>query len=192
MEIKKFKKIVKRELTEERFEHCRKVAEIAKYLSKKNEYLYPNKAYLAGLLHDITKERPLEFHLSLFQKNKFDDFKSIPKPAYHSFSAKFYLKSVYDFSDPEINSAIKSHTLGKPKMNLLEKILYVSDFLGSDYSMKQKEYDGWLKQTTLNLNYGLYLKSKKTIERLIGSKKDIHNHTIAVYRESISNLRESH
>ena len=35
----------------------------------------------------------------------------------------------YDVTDPAILSAIRFHTTGKPDMSLLEKILYVADYI---------------------------------------------------------------
>ena len=40
-----------------------------------------------------------------------------------------FSKEVANINDEDILSAIKCHTTGKPNMNLLEKIVYVSDYI---------------------------------------------------------------
>ncbi|MBE7411241.1 MAG: bis(5'-nucleosyl)-tetraphosphatase (symmetrical) YqeK [Leptospiraceae bacterium] len=189
-EIKKFSKIIKNELSLSRYKHSLKVAEIAELLSKQFRYSDPEKAYLAGLLHDITKQKGNEFHISLFKKNKFKKYFEIPESSYHSYSARFYIQEVYRFTNEEIFSAIDSHTLGEKSMSLLQKIIYCSDFLGSEYAQNHKEYKFWLEKTKKILEYGTYLKSSRTIEKLLQKKYDIHENTIAVYKYSILALKK--
>lgn len=38
-------------------------------------------------------------------------------------------KVKYDIDDEEVLGAIRWHTTGKPNMNLLEKIVYVADYI---------------------------------------------------------------
>lgn len=188
--IFKLHEIVKNELSTSRFKHSLRVAEISESLSKQFHYPFGQKAYICGLLHDITKQKNSDFHILLFKKNKFDEYKDIPESSYHSFSARFYLQESHGFQDEEIFSAIDTHTLGSAKMNLLQKILYVADFLGSDFAKSHGEFHHWMKKTRKNLDYGLYLKSTRTIENLIQKKQDIHNKTIEVYRASILALKK--
>ena len=68
----------------------------------------------------------------------------LPEPAYHPFSAEYYLRDKYQFTDEEILSAVKNHTLGGENLPLLDQILFVSDFLGSDFAMRQIQYANWV------------------------------------------------
>ena len=63
-----FKEILKKRLNEKRYYHSLCVADEAKRLAEK----YggdTEKAYLAGLLHDITKNASAEEHLKIFSYN---------------------------------------------------------------------------------------------------------------------------
>ncbi len=186
-QIEYFVKIVPEEVTHTRFDHSIRVAELAEKFSKLNGYPYPRKAYLAGILHDITKQRTKDFHLEIFSRNQFN-YSLLPEPAYHPFSAVFYLRDKYQFADEEILSAVKNHTLGGERLAILDQILYVSDFLGSDFAMRQKEYNDWISKTEKNLAFGIILKSKKVIEELLEKSHRIHPMTLATYNCYVANL----
>lgn len=184
-EIKKFLEIVPHEVTHTRFDHSLHVAELAEKFSFINRYPNPRKAYLAGILHDITKQKPKEFHREIFHKHNFS-YKDIPEPAYHPFSAVFYLRDKYQFEDEEILSAVKNHTLGSENLSLLDEILYVSDFLGSDYARRQKDYEKWIFESEKNLSFGVLLKSAKVIEELIEKRFFIHPLTLSMYNKYLN------
>lgn len=184
-QIEYFFAIVPEEVTHTRFDHSIRVANLAEKFSILHGYEEPRKAYLAGILHDITKQKTKDFHREIFHRNNFD-YSKLPEPAYHPFSAVFYLRDKYQFVDEEILSAIRNHTLGGEKLPLLDQILYLSDFLGSDHAMKQKEYETWIKNTEQNLAYGMVLKSKIVIEELIAKSHWIHPVTLATYNYYLS------
>ena len=186
-QIEYFVKIVPDEVTHTRFDHSIRVAELAEKFSLLHGFYSPRKAYLAGILHDITKQKTKEFHLEIFKRNGFE-YLNLPEPAYHPFSAVFYLRDKYQFVDEEILSAVKNHTLGGEKMSLLDQILYVSDFLGSDFAMRQKEFKDWIFNTEKNLSFGIVLKSKKVIEELLEKNHRIHPTTLATYNHYLKEL----
>lgn len=180
--------LVSLELTETRLDHSLDVAKISKEFSVIYGYPHPEKAYIAGLLHDITKQKQISFHIEMFEKNQFD-YSNFPENAYHSFSAAMYIVDKMDIYDEEILSAVSNHTLGKKDMPLLDKILYVSDFLGSSYCMKHKKYSDWMSKCKKNIYYGLYLKSSQTIQELLEKKMVIHCRTFDVYNDAVRNLK---
>ena len=61
----KYKRILKQRLNEKRYYHSLCVADEALRLAKKYG-ANPDKAYLAGLLHDITKNSSDQEHLKIF------------------------------------------------------------------------------------------------------------------------------
>ena len=183
-EIHFFTEEVKKEITITRFEHSIRVAEIAFHLSKINGITNPHLAYLAGILHDITKQKPNSFHEDIFQRHSFD-YSHLPQPAFHPHSAYFYIQDKYKFDSKEVLSAIKNHTLGGVDLPKLDYILYVSDFLGSEFALRSPSYDTWMKQTEESLHFGILLKSKSTIEDLLEKNLKIHENTFRMYNETI-------
>lgn len=187
--IESITNISRKEITETRFNHVRRVAEIAKELGTIYAPSEISRLYVAGILHDITKQKKDEVHLDLFSEFAFST-DGIPKEAYHAFSAPFYLKKHINFEDPVVFSGISSHTLGGREMTTFQKILYAADFLGSDYAKKSPFWDEWFETTKLDLNFGVLLKAKKTIESLLEKNSPIHIFTIETYNESVRLIQQ--
>lgn len=187
--IQEWKEIISKEITETRFNHVLRVAKIAKELAIIHGYLFPEKAELVGIIHDITKQKNREFHVQLFKKYNFEDYIDLPKEAYHAYSAKFYLAEL-GLDDEEILNSVRSHTLGGDEMGFLESLIYASDFLGSDYVEASPKKDEWLMRTSENLSYGIFIKSKSTIQDLIDKNYNIHINTLKAYNKSLELLSQ--
>jgi nicotinate (nicotinamide) nucleotide adenylyltransferase len=181
--VETWREFAKKENTKSRFAHVEKVSILAKELALANDYLFPEKAELAGLLHDITKQKTKEIHIELFNKYGFTDYYDIPFAAWHAYSGKYKIIDE-GIDDIDIQKAVESHTLGRLNMSLLESILYSSDFLGSDYAQEHPDYSEWIRLTHSNLTFGKYIKSKNTIQNLLEKKQLIHSNTLDVYNES--------
>ncbi|KXT29318.1 HD domain protein [Candidatus Phytoplasma oryzae] len=84
------------------------------------------KIKIASLFHDYTKNDSLEFHLSLINEKIIKKYKETPF-VYHAFSAAVILQKQFFIKDKLILNAICNHVWGHKNMNLLDKILLVSD-----------------------------------------------------------------
>ena len=89
------------------------------------------KAQVAGLLHDCAKCIPNKKKLKLCEDNHvpITDFEKDHPFLIHAKLGVFIAREKYDIEDPDILSAIAWHTTGKPQMSLLEKIVYIADFI---------------------------------------------------------------
>ncbi len=88
------------------------------------------KLTLASYLHDITKHYPTHTHINILKAhNKDHIITAFTPPLYHAYTAAIIAQEHYNIKDKEILSAIEAHTVGKPNMTLLEKILFISDFI---------------------------------------------------------------
>ena len=108
-----------------RFQHSLSVAHLAYKLAKKYQLDY-QKAYSAGILHDIAKGVDKN-ELLLLMKQFYPDFVDIGAFAYHQFLGEKIAKDDFGVVDEEILGAIKYHTTGKANMNWLEKLIYAVD-----------------------------------------------------------------
>ncbi|MCC5816229.1 MAG: bis(5'-nucleosyl)-tetraphosphatase (symmetrical) YqeK [Leptospira sp.] len=181
--LETWKEFAKKENTKSRFDHVEKVSILSQELALSNSYLFPEKAELAGILHDITKQKTKEIHIELFDKYGFTNYYDLPFAAWHAYSGKYKIIDE-GIDDIDIQKAVESHTLGRKNMSLLESILYSSDFLGSDYAQAHPDYSEWIRLTHTNLTFGKYIKSKNTIQNLLEKKQMIHSNTLDVYNES--------
>ncbi|MDD6307719.1 MAG: bis(5'-nucleosyl)-tetraphosphatase (symmetrical) YqeK [Clostridiales bacterium] len=130
MELHVIRKKLKKELDKGRYEHTKGVMYTAGCLAMAHGYSV-EKAMLAGLLHDCAKCIPNDEKIALCEKNHI----LISQVEYHSpylLHAKlgaYLAEQIYEVSDPEILHSIKVHTTGEPNMSLLDKIIYIADYI---------------------------------------------------------------
>ncbi len=129
-EINDIRKKLKKRLDKERYEHTMGVMYTAGCLAM--AYGYPmEKAMIAGLLHDCAKCIPNDEKLELCNKHDVPvtpaEMKSLS--LLHAKAGAILAKEEYDIEDEEILHAITVHTTGEPNMNLLDKIVYVADYI---------------------------------------------------------------
>ncbi|MCQ2406142.1 MAG: nicotinate (nicotinamide) nucleotide adenylyltransferase [Oscillospiraceae bacterium] len=83
----------------------------------------PDTAAEAGLLHDVTKKLNLEEHLKLVEKYE-QNFERL----LHAPTVQYISREIFGVDD-EVFSAIYKHTCGDENMTLLEKIIYLADYV---------------------------------------------------------------
>ena len=168
--------IVKSKLSDKRFYHSvcvvERCIEYAKIYGVDLE-----KIKIAGIVHDIAKEIPKEEQYNLAQKYniELDEIEKLQTPLIHSKLGAVIAKKEYNCSD-DICEAIKYHTTGKENMNLMEKILFISDATSRDRKYENTEY--------------LYNLSKKSLDEAIlellkFSITDLINNNLLVHPNSI-------
>ena len=89
------------------------------------------KAMVAGLLHDCAKCIPNHKKLKLCEQYHIHISETEKNAPYllHAPLGASIAKDKYDVTDQEILSAITWHTTGRPGMSLLDKIIYIADFI---------------------------------------------------------------
>lgn len=133
MTYKEYEAEVKKHLTDQRFFHCQCVAKEAVRLAKRYG-ADEEKARVAGILHDIMKDTPKEEQLKIMEDSGIllsESFRASPK-LWHALSGSIYCERVLGVTDREILDAIACHTSGKKDMTLLDKVLFVADYISAD------------------------------------------------------------
>lgn len=117
-------------LSEKRFIHTIGVAETAEKLAVRWG-VDPERAYLAGLVHDCAKEMHIQKALEILKDSEYElDGTEESFPALlHAPVGACLAKSQFGIEDEEILNAVRYHTTGRVGMTLLEKIIYVADFI---------------------------------------------------------------
>ncbi len=128
--INKIDTYLKENLSKKRYEHSLLVAKEAKSLAK-IYHVDEEKAYLAGLMHDIAKELSEDENNYWIKKgNLADDLKKENyKKIRHADIGALIAKEKYNL-DNDICNAIKYHTIGNKNMDTLAKIIYIADKIG--------------------------------------------------------------
>lgn len=127
--IKMQKKLVKY-LDENRYEHTLGVMFTCASLAMVHGYDLKN-AQVAGLLHDSAKCIPNKKKLKICAEHHIpvSDFEKEHPFLLHAKLGAYIAKAKYNVTDKEILSAITYHTTGKPDMTMLEKIVYIADYI---------------------------------------------------------------
>lgn len=90
-----------------------------------------DKSKIAGLLHDCAK--CIDDDEKLLECNRYNikvsEYEKKVKSLLHSKLGAYYAKAKYNIDDDEILNAIKYHTTGRPNMSLIEKIVFVADYI---------------------------------------------------------------
>ena len=116
--------IVKSNCNQHRTAHSYEVAKLCVQLAKAHG-VDTNLAYLTGLLHDITKAQPDEWHQRIMEIYCPENLEYSP-PVWHSFTAPWWIKTNMGINDPVMLNAIYEHTLGRGQSKLA-KILFIAD-----------------------------------------------------------------
>ena len=126
MESKEIMSLLRKNLKESRLKHTLGVRDTAVELARRYG-CDTEKAEKAALLHDFCKNLSTEESDALVKKYDIGQEYLGNTALAHSKTAAKVLEYEYGVDDREILGAIECHTVGKPNMNLLEKIIYVSD-----------------------------------------------------------------
>ena len=132
METEKDKLIsyLKTKVNEKRFIHSINTAKVAVMLAKRYG-ADEEKAYVAGLLHDIAKGQSADslIKLSIEYGVPVDKYELDNPELMHGKIGAAIIKKELGICDEEILSAIEWHTTGHGNMSLLEKIVYLADII---------------------------------------------------------------
>ena len=178
-----YKKILQERLTPKRYHHSLCVADEAVRLAKK----YGgdcDKAYLAGLLHDITKNASINEHLQIFSEFGIilNDIEKNAEKLWHAISGAAFIQHKLDITDIEIITAVRYHTTARANMTQLEKLLYLADFTSRDRDYEDVSIMREKVEISMEaaLNYAL----SYTINDLVSRSKPLHIDTVKAYNEN--------
>ncbi|MEE1238785.1 MAG: bis(5'-nucleosyl)-tetraphosphatase (symmetrical) YqeK [Acutalibacteraceae bacterium] len=178
------KAILQKRLNEKRYYHSLCVADEAKRLAEKYGG-NPDKAYLSGLLHDITKNAPDEEHLQIFKEFGIilTDIEQNAKKLWHAMSGALYVKNILEINDPEIIDAVRYHTTAKAKMSLLAKILYLADFTSIDRDYE--DVDVIREYVDESLEKAFIYALQYSITDLVNQGRAVHPDTVEAYNQAV-------
>ena len=130
MDLHEMRKKLKKDLDKARYEHTKGVMYTAASLAMANGYSI-EKAMIAGLLHDCAKCLPTEEKLALCERHHIlvSTIEKENPGLLHAKAGMALAEEKYGITDPEILHAIKVHTTGEPNMNILDKIIYIADYI---------------------------------------------------------------
>ncbi len=135
------------------------------------------KARVAALLHDCTKKLDMESQLALCSHYgiELDELEQVSLKLLHSKTGAAVARDVFGV-DEEIYNAIWWHTTGHAGMTLLEKVIYLADYIEPS-----RDFPGVDKLRSVcykDLNEGLLLGLEMTIREMTDMGNPVHRATL--------------
>ena len=138
MNLKDYEELISRRMKAARFKHSKNVAKEAVRLAKKYG-ADVEKAEIAGILHDATKETPEQEQMELIERAgiQISELERISHKLWHAISGSAFIQVELGIDDPDIINAVRYHTTGRAGMSLLEKVIFIADFTSAE-----RDYEG--------------------------------------------------
>ncbi len=182
MTIREYEEIIGKRMKSARFKHSKNVAKEAVRLAKKYG-ADAEKAEIAGILHDATKESSEDEQMKLIEKAGIEltPLERSSHKLWHAISGAAFVQVELGITDPDIINAIRYHTTGRSGMSLLEKVIFIADFTSAE-----RDYDGvdkMRKAADKNLDEAVLEGMAFTISDLAQRKLTIAPDTFMGYNE---------
>ncbi|MDQ0216724.1 putative HD superfamily hydrolase involved in NAD metabolism [Oikeobacillus pervagus] len=189
MDRKEALKIVKEQITEHRYEHTLGVMETAIQLAKRYG-ADEKKAELAAIFHDYAKFRPKEEMKSIIIEQKLDQrLLSFHSELWHAPVGAYLVQKEVGVGDLDILDAIRYHTSGRIDMTLLDKIVYLADYIEPGRHFPGVEEVRELAKT--NLDMALIKAISNTVQFLMKKNQPIYPDTFDTYNDLVFQLKEA-
>ena len=133
MQEDRYVQTIRELLHKKRFDHSLNVAQRAVELAKRYGE-DEQKAYIAGILHDICKNMQPEEQLQWMKKSAIilDENLLEQPPVWHGFAGAEYIRQQLGIEDEDIINAVRYHTVARAGMSRLEQIVYLADLTSSE------------------------------------------------------------
>ena len=176
--------IIRQRLSDYRFHHSLCVAEEAKRLAEKYG-ADPDKAYTAGILHDIMKDTAKDAQLQILADYgvTLDHVEQDAPMLWHARSGEVFLRHILGVTDEEILSAVRYHTTGRAGMSLLEQVVFTADFTSADRNYP--DVDVMRAKADRSLTEAIRYGVEYTIGDLQRQERAVHPDTLALYDEIV-------
>lgn len=173
-------------LRPKRYEHTVGVAYTAASLAMGlGDENLQKQAFLAGMLHDCAKYYTGREQIALCSEYDIPltEIEKENTALIHGKLGAYLAKERYGITDSDILSAITWHTTGKPDMTILEKILYIADYIEPKRKMDTSPYslEDIRKCCFQNLDQGLYMILCCSVSYLEQSGKKMDPLTLETY-----------
>ncbi|RNB57658.1 HD domain-containing protein [Brevibacillus gelatini] len=175
---------IRAQMHEKRYQHTLGVAQSARELAERYG-ADPDKAELAGLLHDYCKCWPVEKMFEILVRHDMPtELLEGEKELWHAFAGAIVIQYDLGVTDPDILQAVRYHTTGRAGMSLLEKVVCVADYIEPNRSFPGVEKIRALADKDLDAALALALGG--TIQFLIEKQKTVYPLTLTAYNDLVS------
>lgn len=192
--INRIEEFVKNKLNEhpDRLKHTYGVMEMALKLNGMFKLgLDEEKIRISCLLHDawkyISYEESKNILLEYESKNMWNKIKDIPN-IWHGYVGAILIKSELGIYDKDIVSAIKYHSTGKIRMSMLQKVVFISDYI--ETNRIGENFENAREEVFKDFNKGLIYIIKSSYDYLISKNYKVYPDTLKILKYYEGELNE--
>ena len=168
-------------MSEKRFAHVLRVEKKAIELAKRYGGNL-EKASIAALTHDYAKERPDSEMIELIQQGLFEkELLEYGNPIWHGVIGSYLVEQELGITDEAILSAVRLHTTGAKEMSLLDKIIYVADYIEEGRVFPLVSEARQIAER--DLDEAVAFETLHTLEYLIKNKNKVYPKTLETYNQ---------
>lgn len=184
--IEKIKENLLRLMDEFQYNHIIGTLEIALHLAKRHN-LEEKKVCLAALLHDYAKIFSQEEMVAYIAAHKIslDKIEEKIPSIWHGLIGSYMAKEEFGIDDQEILKAIKIHSTADEGMSVLDKVIYVADYIEPRGEVRSYNRREILLLAEDDLDEATLKAIDLSLEHLIKERKLIHPRSIKARNELI-------
>ncbi|WP_268912964.1 bis(5'-nucleosyl)-tetraphosphatase (symmetrical) YqeK [Lentilactobacillus sp. SPB1-3] len=170
---------LKTTLTDDRFQHVLRVEQTAVDLAERYG-VDPEKASIAGLVHDYAKQRSDKDFVDAIHEYHLDpDLLNYGNAIWHGVVGWIFVKNELGINDIEILNAVEYHTVGHEVMTVLAQIVYMADYIEPNRNFPGVEKARQLTNTDLVL--AVAYQTKQTLAYLVANNRPVFPQTVVTY-----------
>lgn len=180
--------LVEKQLTERRYQHTLGVTESSIELA--NRYgADVKKAELAAIFHDYAKFRPKdEMRGIIVSQGMTSTLLDFHSELWHAPVGAYLVEKEAGITNTEILDAIRYHTSGRVGMTLLDKVIYLADYI--EPGRLFPGVDEVRETAKISLNQAVIEAMRNTIVFLMKKKQAVYPDTFHSYNDLIMKTKE--
>lgn len=185
----KIKGYLREKVSEKRYIHVMGVCETAEQLAKKYGCSI-SLARTAALIHDCAKTMKDEEIIYLVQEEGYsiNTLEEKNPQLMHGLAGAILGEKVMGVSDEDVFNAVRYHTTGREAMSMLEKIIYISDYIEPS-----RDFPGITELRDMaykNINQAVLWAMENTIIYVVKRKQLLHLETIQARNYLLGEMKE--
>lgn len=186
----KLMEATRRQMPASRWEHTLRVMETAVELARRTG-ANPEKAEIAAILHDYAKFWPEEkLQEGILRYRLPRELLQYSPVLWHAPVGAEAVREGLGIDDEEVLEAIRSHTTGRPGMSLLEKVIFLADYIEPGRSLSGVEEVRRLARE--DLNRAILKALDNTILYLIGRGFKVYPQTLLTRNDMLDQIPQTH
>ncbi|RAL25818.1 bis(5'-nucleosyl)-tetraphosphatase (symmetrical) YqeK [Thermoflavimicrobium daqui] len=190
MDLEQIIQATKKQMPLSRWEHTLRVRDMALELAEQQAEIQSHQVELAAILHDYCKFWSDEQLVAWIQEKSLpEELLLYNKEIWHGPVGAEVAREKWGVLEEDVLNAIRYHTTGRPNMSVLEKIIFLADYI--EPGRQFPGIDEIRKWAKLDLDQALLQSLENTIMFLIRRKQKVYPLTFITRNYYLDRVKEN-